>query len=45
VFLFDVNMKDMSGFELYKELKRYSDVPIIFITAYSDVEHLKEAFN
>ncbi len=45
VFLFDVNMDGMSGFELYKELKRYSDVPVIFITAYSDVDHLEEAFN
>jgi len=45
IFLFDVNMEGMSGFELYKELKKYVDVPVIFITAYSDVEHLEEAFN
>ena len=45
IFLFDVNMEGMSGFELYKELKKYADVPVIFITAYSDVEHLEEAFN
>jgi len=45
VFLFDVNMEGMNGFELYKELQKYADVPVIFITAYSDVEHLEEAFN
>ncbi|NPA10865.1 MAG: response regulator transcription factor [Epsilonproteobacteria bacterium] len=46
VFLLDVNMPDMSGYEFYKELKNYaSDVPVIFITAYSDIEHIEEAFN
>ena len=35
----------MSGFKLYEELKKYADVPVIFITAYSDIEHLEEAFN
>jgi len=44
IFLFDVNMEGLSGFELYKELKRYVDVPVIFITAYSDIEHIEEAF-
>jgi len=45
IFLFDVNMEGMNGFELYKELQKYADVPVIFITAYSDVEHLEEAFD
>ena len=45
IFLFDVNMEEMSGFKLYEELKKYADVPVIFITAYSDIEHLEEAFN
>jgi DNA-binding response OmpR family regulator len=45
IFLFDVNMKEMSGFELYKELKRYVQVPVIFITAYSDIAHIEEAFD
>ena len=45
IFLFDVNMEGLNGFELYKELKRYANVPVIFITAYSDVEHLEDAFN
>ncbi|NPA55267.1 MAG: response regulator transcription factor [Epsilonproteobacteria bacterium] len=45
IFLLDVNMEGMNGFELYKELKKYADVPVIFITAYSDMEHIERAFN
>jgi len=45
IFLFDINMNGITGFELYKELKRYTDTPVIFITAYSDIEHIEKAFN
>ena len=45
IFLFDVNMEGLNGFKLYEELKKYSDTPVIFITAYSDVEHIEKAFN
>jgi len=45
IFLFDINMEGMNGFELYKEFKKYTDTPVIFITAYSDIEHIEEAFN
>jgi len=39
-------MPDVNGFELYKELKNYAkNVSVIFITAYSDIDHLKEAFD
>ena len=44
IFLIDINMPDMNGYELYKELKKYADVPVIFITAYSDIEHIEKAF-
>jgi len=44
IFLFDINMEGLNGFELYKELQRYSDTPVIFITAYSDMQHIEEAF-
>jgi DNA-binding response OmpR family regulator len=44
IFLFDINMEGKSGFELYQELKKYVDVPVIFITAYSDIEHIEKAF-
>ena len=46
VFLIDINMPGMNGYEFYKELKNYaSDVPVIFITAYSDIDHIEEAFD
>jgi len=45
IFLFDVNMEGLNGFELYKEFKKYTDTPVIFITAYSDIDHIEEAFN
>ena len=45
IFLLDINMPEMNGYEFYEELKRYaSDVPVIFITAYSDMEHVEKAF-
>jgi len=45
IFLLDINMPEMNGYEFYEELKRYaSDVPVIFITAYSDVDHVEKAF-
>ena len=46
IFLLDINMPGMNGYEFYKELKNYAkDVPVIFITAYSDINHMKEAFD
>jgi len=45
IFLLDINMPEMNGYEFYEELKRYaSDVPVIFITAYSDMDHVEKAF-
>jgi len=45
IFLIDVNMPEINGYDFYKELKQYSSSPVIFITAYSDVEHIEKAFN
>jgi DNA-binding response OmpR family regulator len=45
IFLIDINMPEMNGYEFYNELKNYSSAPVIFITAYSDVEHIEKAFN
>ena len=46
IFLIDINMPGMNGYEFYSELKNYSSsIPVIFITAYSDVEHIEKAFN
>ncbi len=45
IFLLDINMPEINGYELYEELKNYtSDVPVIFITAYSDIDHVEKAF-
>jgi len=45
IFLIDINMPEMDGYEFYKELKNYaSEVPVIFITAYSDIDHIEKAF-
>ncbi len=45
IFLLDVNMPEMNGYELYNELKNYAnEVPVIFITAYSDIDHVEKAF-
>jgi len=46
IFLLDVNMPEINGYDLYEELKLYTtEVPVIFITAYSDIEHIEKAFN
>ncbi|WP_456470245.1 response regulator transcription factor [Caminibacter sp.] len=45
IFLIDINMPGMNGYEFYEELKNYAgEVPVIFITAYSDIEHVEKAF-
>ena len=37
LILLDVNLPDMDGFELFKEIKKIIDIPIIFLTA-NDLE-------
>ena len=37
LILLDVNLPDMDGFELFKEIKKIKDIPIIFLTA-NDLE-------
>lgn len=37
LILLDVNLPDMNGFELFKEIKKIKDIPIIFLTA-NDLE-------
>ncbi len=36
IILLDILMPDMSGFEVLQELRRYSDVPVIILTARGD---------
>lgn len=46
LYLFDVNLPDMSGFELLKSLREASDqTPTFFITALSDLDSLQKGFD
>jgi len=46
LFIFDINVIGKDGVELLKELRKFSNnTPAIFITAYRDTKHLKDAFN
>lgn len=33
--ILDIGLPDMNGFELLKEIRRFSDLPVIFLTARS----------
>lgn len=47
LILLDINMPEMNGFEFCSVLKadaRYSDIPIIFLSAADDTAHKVEAF-
>ena len=47
LILLDIVMPDMDGFEVATFLKsreEYKDIPIIFLTAESDTEHIKKGF-
>lgn len=45
LYIFDINVPGISGIELLKSLRDFNDAtPAIFITAYQDIEHLKEGF-
>jgi len=45
LYIFDINVPGVSGIELLRSLRDFNDAtPAIFITAYQDVEHLKEGF-
>ena len=45
LYVFDVNVADMSGIELLKSLRSFNDMtPTVFITAYQDTQVLTDAF-
>ena len=47
LILLDINMPQMDGFEVCKILKkdaRTKDIPIIFLTAQTDIEYISKAF-
>lgn len=46
LFVFDINVTGKNGIELLRELRKFScNTPAIFITAYQDTDHLKNAFD
>ena len=46
LYIFDINVTGKNGLELLKELRSFHDhTPTIFITAYTDTEYLKRAFD
>jgi len=45
IFIFDINVPGKNGLALLEELRSFSDnTPTIFITAYTDNDYLKKAF-
>jgi len=45
ILLLDINTPGLSGLEVLKEFRELSvDTPAIFVTAMSDIEHLKKAY-
>ncbi len=46
IFLFDINMPGLNGFETLKELRSFDiNTPVIFITSMSDIDYVKEAYS
>ncbi len=48
LILLDVNMPDMDGFTLCQKIRskpQYTDIPIIFLTASEDEQHIQTAFS
>ncbi len=45
LYIFDINVPDGDGISLLKDLRAFHDeTPTIFITAFHDTQHLKDAF-
>ena len=47
LILLDINMPEMNGIEVCKRIKseiKYKDIPIIFLSAYNDMETISNAF-
>ncbi len=46
LILTDIKMSDMDGFELMRQIKsfiRWESIPVVFLTAYADIDHVKQA--
>ena len=43
LILLDIEMPDMDGFETLEELRKITDAPVIFVTAYKDYKFIEKA--
>lgn len=45
VIIIDITLPDGNGFELYEEIKRYNNAPVIFLTALDDEDNIVKGFD
>lgn len=45
LMIIDIGLPDGNGFELYKEISRFSSTPAIFLTAYDDEDSIVKGFD
>lgn len=45
LMIFDVTLPDGNGFELYKEVRRFNEAPVIFLTAIDDENSIINGFD
>ena len=44
VLILDINLPDYNGFEVCNEIRKFSNIPIIYASAYNDDEHKLQGF-
>ena len=45
VIIIDISLPDGNGFELYEEIRRYNNAPVIFLTALDDDDNIVKGFD
>lgn len=45
VIIIDISLPDGNGFELFKEIRRYNNAPVIFLTALDDEDNIVKGFD
>lgn len=45
VIIIDISLPDGNGFELYEEIRRYNNAPVIFLTALDDEDNIVKGFD
>ena len=43
LYIFDIEMPDMDGFQTLEELRKVTDAPVVFVTAYKDYKFIERA--